>query len=143
MIPPQPERPPGAQFARYQADDIRPLSRLWNKLEVEQPDFFKECQQPSEERQHQAESRAAHFLNNGCSVLSKSEKTRATATRLGLVNSVHATAAEAAEGADLVILCTPLGVCGALAEVARREDCPRSCFRPPDPGYVARGLRAA
>ena len=46
----------------------------------------------------------------------QSEKTRDTALRLGLVNSAYATAAEAARGADLVILCTPVGVCGRLAE---------------------------
>jgi cyclohexadieny/prephenate dehydrogenase len=43
-------------------------------------------------------------------------KTRDTAIRIGLVSSAYATAAEAARGADLVILCTPIGVCGAIAE---------------------------
>jgi cyclohexadieny/prephenate dehydrogenase len=42
--------------------------------------------------------------------------TRETALRLGLVETAYATAAEAARGADLVILCAPVGVCGALAE---------------------------
>jgi len=46
----------------------------------------------------------------------QSEKTRDTALRLGLVGSVYATAAEAARGADLVILCTPVGACGELAK---------------------------
>ena len=46
----------------------------------------------------------------------QSEKTRDTALRLGLVSSVYATAAEAARDADLVILCTPPGVCGQLAQ---------------------------
>src|SRR5437773_1915777 len=46
----------------------------------------------------------------------QSEKTRDTALRLGLVASVYATAAEAARGADLVILCTPVGACGPLAK---------------------------
>jgi cyclohexadieny/prephenate dehydrogenase len=41
-------------------------------------------------------------------------KTRETALRLGLVEAVFDTAGEAARGADLVILCTPVGVCGAL-----------------------------
>jgi cyclohexadieny/prephenate dehydrogenase len=45
----------------------------------------------------------------------QSERTRQTALRLGLVNEVFRTAAETAHGADLVILCTPIGVCGALA----------------------------
>jgi cyclohexadieny/prephenate dehydrogenase len=46
----------------------------------------------------------------------QSEKTRDTALRIGLVDSVYATAAEAARDADLVILCTPIGVCGRLAQ---------------------------
>jgi cyclohexadieny/prephenate dehydrogenase len=45
----------------------------------------------------------------------QSEKTRDTALRLGLVSSVYATPAEAVREADLVILCTPIGVCGAIA----------------------------
>jgi len=45
----------------------------------------------------------------------QSEKTRDTALRLGLVSSVYASPAEAARDADLVILCVPVGVCGALA----------------------------
>jgi cyclohexadieny/prephenate dehydrogenase len=45
----------------------------------------------------------------------KSEATRATAIRLGFADSVHASAAEAVKGADLVILCTPVGACGAIA----------------------------
>jgi cyclohexadieny/prephenate dehydrogenase len=46
----------------------------------------------------------------------QSEKTRDTALRLGLVTSVYASAAEAVEHADLVILCTPIG---AYAPIAR------------------------
>ncbi len=46
----------------------------------------------------------------------QSEKTRDTALRIGLVSSVYATAAEAARDADLVILCAPVGACGALAQ---------------------------
>jgi cyclohexadieny/prephenate dehydrogenase len=46
----------------------------------------------------------------------RTAKTRETALRLGLVEAAHATAAEAAKGADLVILCSPLG---AYAELAR------------------------
>jgi cyclohexadieny/prephenate dehydrogenase len=45
----------------------------------------------------------------------QSEKTREAALRLGLVTSVYASAAEAAHGADLVILCVPVGACGPLA----------------------------
>jgi cyclohexadieny/prephenate dehydrogenase len=39
-----------------------------------------------------------------------------TAMRLGLIEQGFARAAHAAEGADLVILCAPVGVCGALAK---------------------------
>jgi len=46
----------------------------------------------------------------------RSDATRATALRLGLVSETHATAAEAARGADLVILCAPVGVCGSLVK---------------------------
>ena len=45
----------------------------------------------------------------------RSAETRAKAEELGLVDSLHETAAEAAEGADLVILCVPVG---AMAKVA-------------------------
>jgi cyclohexadieny/prephenate dehydrogenase len=46
----------------------------------------------------------------------RSGKTRATAERLGLTDSVHETAAGAVEGADLVILCVPVGANAAVAE---------------------------
>jgi cyclohexadieny/prephenate dehydrogenase len=46
----------------------------------------------------------------------RTAETRATALKLGLVSEVFVTAAEAAQGADLVILCAPVGVCGALAK---------------------------
>ncbi len=46
--------------------------------------------------------------------------TRAKAMELGFCDRVCETAAEAATGADLVILCVPVGVCGAVAaEIAR------------------------
>ena len=44
-----------------------------------------------------------------------SAATRATALRLGFCDRVCETAAEAAAGANLVILCVPVGVCGAVA----------------------------
>ena len=47
----------------------------------------------------------------------KTEATRATALRLGLVEQVFEDPADAVKGADLVILCVPVGVCG---EIARR-----------------------
>jgi cyclohexadieny/prephenate dehydrogenase len=54
----------------------------------------------------------------------QSPETRDTALRLGLVAHVYATAAEAARGADLVILCTPIGVCGRLAQEMAPELAP-------------------
>jgi len=47
---------------------------------------------------------------------SQSAETRETALELGFVDRVCATAAEAVEGADLVVLCTPVGVMGQIAE---------------------------
>ena len=46
----------------------------------------------------------------------RSEPTRAKALELGLVDKIFQTAADAASGADLVILCSPVGTYGALAE---------------------------
>lgn len=45
----------------------------------------------------------------------RSEATRAKALELGLVDHVCSTAAEAVQGADLVILCSPVGTYGELA----------------------------
>ena len=45
----------------------------------------------------------------------RTARTRDKAVELGLVDSIHASAAEAVAGADLVILCVPVGVCGAVA----------------------------
>jgi cyclohexadieny/prephenate dehydrogenase len=45
----------------------------------------------------------------------RSEKTRARVMELGIVDHVVATNAEAASGADLVILCIPVGACGEVA----------------------------
>ena len=45
----------------------------------------------------------------------KSAKTRARAMELRLCDSVHETAPQAVEGADLVILCVPVGACGPVA----------------------------
>jgi cyclohexadieny/prephenate dehydrogenase len=39
-----------------------------------------------------------------------------TALNLGLIDKGYATAAEAAAGADLVILCVPVGLCGPIAK---------------------------
>ena len=49
----------------------------------------------------------------------RSAKTRETALRIGLVDSIHDTAAGAVANADLVFLCVPVGVCGeVVAEMA-------------------------
>ena len=46
----------------------------------------------------------------------RSAKTRARVKQLGIVDSVVETNAEAAKDADLVILCIPVGACGAVAQ---------------------------
>jgi cyclohexadieny/prephenate dehydrogenase len=46
----------------------------------------------------------------------RTEKTRATAREIGLVDTVYDSAREAAEGADLVVLCVPVGAMGTVAE---------------------------
>ncbi len=45
----------------------------------------------------------------------RTKATRDTAMRLGLIDAAYETAAEAVSGADLVILCVPVGACGAVA----------------------------
>jgi cyclohexadieny/prephenate dehydrogenase len=51
----------------------------------------------------------------------RTDETRAKALELGLVDSVHETAGECVEGADLVIVCTPLGSYAAIgAEIGPR-----------------------
>jgi cyclohexadieny/prephenate dehydrogenase len=51
----------------------------------------------------------------------RSEKTRARVLELGIADRVVESNAEAAKDADLVILCTPVGACGAVAqEIAPR-----------------------
>jgi cyclohexadieny/prephenate dehydrogenase len=47
---------------------------------------------------------------------SKSAETRATAVKLGLVDSMHESSTEAVRNADLVILCVPVGACGDVAK---------------------------
>lgn len=50
----------------------------------------------------------------------RSAETRKTALEIGFVNSVHESAAEACEDADLIVLCVPLGAYGAVAaEIVR------------------------
>jgi cyclohexadieny/prephenate dehydrogenase len=51
----------------------------------------------------------------GISCSARTAATLATATRLGLVDRASASAAEAVADADLVVLCVPVGACGAVA----------------------------
>ncbi len=46
----------------------------------------------------------------------KSAETRKAAVQLGLVDSIHDTAAVAVKDADLVIMCVPVGACGEIAK---------------------------
>lgn len=46
----------------------------------------------------------------------RSAETRKIAKDIGIVDEVYDTAAEAVKGADLVIICTPVGVYGAVAQ---------------------------
>ena len=54
-------------------------------------------------------------LNSHVTGYARSAETRETARRIGLCDSVYETAAEAVQEADLVILCVPVGVMGAVA----------------------------
>jgi cyclohexadieny/prephenate dehydrogenase len=51
----------------------------------------------------------------------RSAKTRETAKRLGLVDSIHDEAEGAVENADLVVLCVPLGAYGAMAQAIKHR----------------------
>ncbi len=48
----------------------------------------------------------------------RTQATCETAVRLGLVDAAYATPGEAVKGADLVIICAPIGACGPLARDA-------------------------
>lgn len=49
----------------------------------------------------------------------RTAETRSRAMELGLVDTMHEDAADAVRDADLVILCVPIGACGAVAEAIR------------------------
>ena len=57
-----------------------------------------------------------HGLARRVSGTARSAQTRETALRIGFVDEVHEDPAECVRGADLVILCTPVGTFGTLAE---------------------------
>src|ERR1700759_2538223 len=63
-----------------------------------------------------ARAARAQGLGNEIVTSARSAKSRARVTELGIVDRVVETNAEAAKGADLVILCIPVGACGAVAE---------------------------
>lgn len=55
-------------------------------------------------------------LANEVTGFARSSETRETARRIGLCDHVCDTASEAVEGADLVVLCVPIGAMGAVAK---------------------------
>jgi cyclohexadieny/prephenate dehydrogenase len=57
-----------------------------------------------------------HGLARSITGHARSKATLDTAARLKLADTLHADAIDAVKGADLVILCTPVGAFGALAE---------------------------
>ncbi|MDE2444946.1 MAG: prephenate/arogenate dehydrogenase family protein [Alphaproteobacteria bacterium] len=57
-----------------------------------------------------------HGLAQNIVGYAKTPETRQVALEIGLVDQVYATAAEAVCGADLVIMCVPVGACGQLAQ---------------------------
>ncbi|MGH6735182.1 MAG: prephenate/arogenate dehydrogenase family protein [Methyloceanibacter sp.] len=63
-------------------------------------------------------ARAARAQNAVRSIVAtaRSPKTRARVVELGLADRVVDTNAQAVEGADLVIVCVPVGACGAVAK---------------------------
>jgi cyclohexadieny/prephenate dehydrogenase len=60
------------------------------------------------------EKLAAHIAGHA-----KSADTRDKAVTLGLVDSIHESAAEAVRAADLVVLCVPVGACAGVAASIR------------------------
>jgi cyclohexadieny/prephenate dehydrogenase len=55
-------------------------------------------------------------LADHVSGFARSSETRRKAIEIGFIDSVHETAAEAAQGADLVIICAPIGAMSAIAK---------------------------
>ncbi|MCB1405407.1 MAG: prephenate dehydrogenase/arogenate dehydrogenase family protein, partial [Rhodobacteraceae bacterium] len=56
-----------------------------------------------------------HGLAGHIAGYARSAETRAAAAQIGFVDSVHESAAEAVQGADLVVLAVPVGAMGAVA----------------------------
>ena len=71
-------------------------------------------------------SSLAHAMRRGglaghISGFAKSEATRAKARELGIVDTVHETAAEAVRGVDLVVLCVPVGAYQEIAAAIAKD----------------------
>ena len=60
-------------------------------------------------------SRKKHLARH-VAVTTRSEATRQRIAELGFADSLHTEVKDAVAGADLVIVCTPVGACGAAAE---------------------------
>ncbi|MBC7136367.1 MAG: prephenate dehydrogenase/arogenate dehydrogenase family protein, partial [Oceanibaculum nanhaiense] len=60
-------------------------------------------------------SRKKHLARH-VAVTSRSASTRQRIAELGFADSLHDAVKDAVAGADLVIVCTPVGACGAAAE---------------------------
>ena len=58
----------------------------------------------------------AHKLADHIAITTRRAETLARAAELGLGDSYHLDAADAVRGADLVILCVPVGSCGAVSK---------------------------
>ena len=76
-------------------------------------------------------SHAARRANLARSIVgsARTAETVETAMRLGIIDNGYATAAEAAKGADLVILCVPVGAMGASPPRSRRPGAGRDAHR--------------
>jgi cyclohexadieny/prephenate dehydrogenase len=63
-----------------------------------------------------ARAARAHGAVRSIVATARSPKTRARVAELGIADKVTETNAQAVEDADLVIICIPVGACGAVAE---------------------------
>lgn len=74
-----------------------------------------------------AHAMRAHGLAAEITGHAKSPETRATALEIGICDAVFDTAAEAVKGADLVVLCVPVGAMGAIAAEIAPHLAPGAC----------------
>lgn len=80
-------------------------------------------------------------LVGSIAVADLSDAARARAAELGLADSFHASPAAAAAGADLVVICTPIGTYGAIAEAIAPQLAPGTVLT--DIGSVKQAVVAA